>query len=191
MFLFIIKRLPQFTYECLEVFGGNGFVEEQPMAKMYRHAPLNAIWEGSGNVIALDILRGFNALPHLWKDITSVRGADSVFDTYCDTLYKSLEQVAGEPLNVVNQRAARNIVERLAVAMQGSILLRHGDPLVVEAFIASRIACSLDRVSSGGLHGGSSIFSEQHAEHVIKRNMPVFTGENFVANGMSMYSLNK
>jgi alkylation response protein AidB-like acyl-CoA dehydrogenase len=58
---FVTKRSPAFVYECLEAHGGNGFVEDFPMAKLFRHSPLNSIWEGSGNVIALDILRGLSA----------------------------------------------------------------------------------------------------------------------------------
>ena len=58
---FVTKRSPAFVYECLEALGGNGFVEDFPLAKLFRHSPLNSIWEGSGNVIALDILRGLSA----------------------------------------------------------------------------------------------------------------------------------
>jgi putative acyl-CoA dehydrogenase len=127
---FVTKRLPQFTFECMEAMGGNGFVEDLPMARLFRHSPLNSIWEGSGNVIALDVLRGAKAIPTLLKEIKRAKGMDSHLDQYVKHLEKSLFAMAGDPLNVNNQRAARNIMDRLAVSLQASILLRFGDPRV-------------------------------------------------------------
>ncbi len=141
---------------------------------MCRHAPLNAIWEGSGNVIALDILKGFKALPHLWADIVQSRGADSAFDQYCDQLYKMLEHVKADPLSISNQRAARNIVDRLAAAMQASILIRHGDSTIARCFISSRIAPDIQRPIAGASQGSLCVFSEKDCDYILKRNMPVF-----------------
>lgn len=124
---YITKRLPGFTYECMEALGGNGFVKDFPMARLFRQSPLNAIWEGSGNVIALDILRGYKALPTVMADINTVRGMDSRLDNYLDQLDGAITHIMNDPLSSDNQKAARNIVDRLAVALQASIMLRFGD----------------------------------------------------------------
>lgn len=152
--------------------GGNGFVEDQPMAKLFRHSPLNSIWEGSGNVIALDILRGSKAIPVLLKEIKRAKGMDSVLDTYVKSLEKSLFAMASDPLNANNQRAARNIMDRLAVSLEASVLLRMGDPLVAKAFIMSRVANS---DVHGMNYGGTSVYDENMSQHIVNRNIPKFT----------------
>ena len=124
---FVTKRLPGFVYECMEALGGNGYVEDFPMARLFRQSPLNAIWEGSGNVIALDILRGHAALPILLKDIQQVRGSDSRLDAYVAQVEATVNVVRKDPLSLESQRGARNLVDRLALALQASILVRHGD----------------------------------------------------------------
>ena len=73
-----------------------------------------------------------------------------------------------------SQRGARQLVERLAIAMQASILLRHGDAVIAQAFIQSRIAPNGERAAAGGLHGGAAVFSASDAQHIIGRNIPVF-----------------
>ncbi|RYG59446.1 hypothetical protein EON64_20210, partial [archaeon] len=87
---YVTKRLPPFTYECLEALGGNGFVEDFPLARMFRHSPLNAVWEGSGNVIALDIVvRASQHLGLLLEELHTYKGKDSRLDGllgYLDTL---------------------------------------------------------------------------------------------------------
>lgn len=131
---YVTKRLPQFTFECMECMGGNGFVEDFQMARLFRHSPLNSIWEGSGNVIALDVLRGMKSLPHLIKDIQQAKGMDSHFDEYLKSLgivLHKLSQAAPSTSSLELQRAARNIMDRLSIAMQASILLRFGDPKVM------------------------------------------------------------
>eukprot|EP00597_Dinobryon_sp_UTEXLB2267_P007023 CAMPEP_0170095218 /NCGR_PEP_ID=MMETSP0019_2-20121128/27786_1 /TAXON_ID=98059 /ORGANISM="Dinobryon sp., Strain UTEXLB2267" /LENGTH=413 /DNA_ID=CAMNT_0010316829 /DNA_START=129 /DNA_END=1368 /DNA_ORIENTATION=+ len=131
---FVTKRLPALTYECLEVFGGNGFVEDFPMSRLFRHSPLNSIWEGSGNVIALDVLRGSKQLPMLWKDILLCEGADSGLDQYLKVLERDIQKLLKmNPLEA--QRHARNLVDRLAMAMEASALIRFGDSKVAESFI--------------------------------------------------------
>lgn len=114
----------------MEALGGNGYVEDFPMAKLFRQSPLNAIWEGSGNVIALDILRGHAALPVLLADLRTVRGSDARLDAYIAQVEGAVQSVLREPLAVHNQKAARNIVDRLAIALQASILIRYGDKQV-------------------------------------------------------------
>jgi putative acyl-CoA dehydrogenase len=140
---YVTKRLPGFTYECMEAMGGNGFVEDFPMARLFRHSPLNSIWEGSGNVIALDILRGYQALPTLMADIGKARGADKRFDDHVASLQASINLVMKDPMGADTQRAARNIVDRLALALQASVLLRRGDNKVHFYVPKSTIFCAV------------------------------------------------
>lgn len=100
------------------------------MAKLFRQSPLNSVWEGSGNVMALDILRGYKALPALFADINSSRGADSSLDQYVASLEKSIAAFAKDPSSAHSQRSARNLVDRLATALQGSVMVRYGDAKV-------------------------------------------------------------
>ena len=101
------------------------------MAKLFRHSPLNAIWEGSGNVIALDILRGIKSLPFLLNDIKQAKGLSPDFDRFYDSLEKSLFVMGKDLAQQKNvdyyQRGARLLADQLSIAMQASILLRYGD----------------------------------------------------------------
>lgn len=112
--------------------GGNGFVEDFPMARLFRQSPLNAIWEGSGNVIALDVLRGLKAVPLLLREIKLAQGMDATLDGFVGSLEKTVLQIAKSEnvLSDANQRQARNLIDRLAMALQASALLRIGDPTV-------------------------------------------------------------
>lgn len=141
------------------------------MAKLFRHSPLNSIWEGSGNVIALDILRGAKAIPVLLKEIKRAKGMDGVLDSYVKSLEKSLFAMGADPLNVNNQRAARNIMDRLAIALEASVLLRMGDPHVAKAYIMSRVANS---DAHGSNYGGSTVYDENMSQNIINRNLPKF-----------------
>ncbi len=130
------KRTPMFTAEALECFGGNGYVETGPMARLFRESPLNGIWEGSGNVIALDVLRAITRQPDslmaLLTEIESAAGADARFDRFVADLHAELAQLGdGEP-----QAKARRLTERLALALQGSLLLRYSIAAVADAFCA-------------------------------------------------------
>jgi putative acyl-CoA dehydrogenase len=110
---YITKRQPNFAYECLEVLGGNGFVEDFPLARLFRHSPLNSVWEGSGNVIALDVLRAHKSLPTLLKEIKLGCKLDGRFDAYVDQLEKDVKAIGDNPLSSFNQRNARNTADRL------------------------------------------------------------------------------
>ena len=127
---FITKRQPNFVYECMETFGGNGFVEEQPMAKLFRHSPLNSIWEGSGNIIALDILRGAKSLPLLINELNQSKHLDKSFDKFITKLSLLVEQVMKDPMSSENQRNARAFSDQLALGLEASILLKYGNPIV-------------------------------------------------------------
>mmetsp|Transcript_26721 Transcript_26721/g.44666 ORF Transcript_26721/g.44666 Transcript_26721/m.44666 type:complete len:685 (+) Transcript_26721:53-2107(+) len=188
---FTTKRLPGFVYECMESLGGNGYVEDFPMARLYRQAPLNAIWEGSGNVIALDILlRGQAELPVLFQEIRAVRGVDAALDAYSDTVIDRITalQVSAASKDdkggsvLLLQQSARWCVERLAVALQASILLRFGDDVVARAYVHSRIHPTSTSSSSGtggsggGMtYGSSYVYSDKECNYILQRNMPVFS----------------
>ncbi len=132
------KRAPVHAAEALECLGGNGYVEEWGMARLYREAPLNSIWEGSGNVQCLDVLRAIQKSPEslkaLLSEIREARGADARLDTYFNELRGQLERT--EDL----EARARRLVERLALALQASLLVRHAPADVADAFCASRLA---------------------------------------------------
>ncbi|WP_117000550.1 acyl-CoA dehydrogenase family protein [Desertimonas flava] len=137
------KRTPMFAAEALECFGGNGYVEEGPMARLFRESPLNGIWEGSGNVIALDVMRAVarepDSLAAVLAEIELAAGADTRFDRFVADLHAEL---AGLPALAGDeaQRGARRLAERLALALQGSLLLRHSTAEVADAFCGSRLA---------------------------------------------------
>ena len=130
------KRCPGFVVEAMECVGGSGYVEDGPMPWLYREAPLNAIWEGSGNIVCLDVLRTIRkqpeALDALAAELTLARGADRGFDAALDT---TLSRYASGVADV----EARQFTERLALLLQASLLLRHGDQLAASAFIRTRL----------------------------------------------------
>jgi len=138
----LCKRTPVFAAEALECFGGIGYVEEAPMARLFRESPLNGIWEGSGNVICLDVLRAAARDPEsveaLLAEIGAAAGADGRLDRAVDDLHAELAD-----LDDVEFRA-RRVVERAALALQGSLLVRHAPDEVADAFCATRL---------GGDHG--------------------------------------
>jgi len=134
----ICKRSPVHAAEALECLGGNGYVEEWGMARLYREAPLNSIWEGSGNVQCLDALRAIQKTPEslgaLFSEIWEARGGDHRLDIYVNELRADLAKT--DDLEV----RARRLVERLALALQASLLVRHAPAEVADAFCASRLA---------------------------------------------------
>ncbi|HVM35140.1 MAG TPA: isovaleryl-CoA dehydrogenase [Actinomycetota bacterium] len=134
----ICKIGPFHAAEALEVLGGNGYVEEWPMARVYREAPLNSIWEGSGNVNALDVLRAITREPQsleaFVEEIEEARGADDRLDSYVKRLKDEFTDLADAEVR------ARRVVERMAIALQGSLVARFGDAAVTEAFCAGRLA---------------------------------------------------
>ncbi len=133
----LCKRCPAVVAEALEVHGGNGYVETGPMAALYREAPLNGIWEGTGNVMALDVLRAFQRDPRTLEavlaEIRAGQGADDRFDAFV----ARLEGMAAGP---VDEADARRITMDLATALQASLLIRHRPAVVADGFVAARIA---------------------------------------------------
>ncbi|MGU9982342.1 acyl-CoA dehydrogenase family protein [Phreatobacter sp. HK31-P] len=132
----LTKRNPNFVYECMECHGGAGYVEESPLPRLFRESPLNAIWEGSGNVIALDILRTLGREP-LARDafaaeVMAARGENAVLDA-------AMEDIAAQIRRVPAEADARRIAERMALVLQASLLVRGAPPAVADAFIATRL----------------------------------------------------
>ena len=134
----VCKRGPAVAAEALECLGGNGYVEESGMPRLYREAPLNSIWEGSGNVNALDVLRAVArepaSLEAYFAEVDRARGADPRLDDAVLGLRAGL----GDPTDL--EARARRLVERMALVLQGSLLVRHAPPAVADAFCASRLA---------------------------------------------------
>jgi putative acyl-CoA dehydrogenase len=143
----VCKRAPAHAAEALECLGGNGFVEDSGMPLLYRDAPLNSIWEGSGNVAALDVLRAMvkepDGLPAFLAECELAAGADARLDAH---LRRVREQAAAAFAGGDPQFQARRVVEDLAVALQGSLLVRHAPHAVADAFCASRLAGEGGRV---------------------------------------------
>jgi putative acyl-CoA dehydrogenase len=163
----VCKRAPAHAAEALECLGGNGFVEDSGMPLLYRDAPLNSIWEGSGNVAALDVLRAMvkepEGLPAFLAECKLAAGGDARLDAHIGELEERTASVFSEE---EPQFHARAIVEDLAVALQGSLLVRHAPAAVADAFCATRLAGAGGRVY-GTLPGGVD------ARAIIERALPV------------------
>ncbi|MEO6605313.1 MAG: acyl-CoA dehydrogenase family protein [Aeromicrobium sp.] len=134
---YICKRAPMAVGEALECLGGNGYIEDFDLARMYREMPLLSIWEGSGNVAALDALRALAREPHtldaFFGEVELAVGSDARFDMALDKLKKEFTSFDDIELR------ARRIVEQMALVFQGSLLLRHSPAAVADAFCASRL----------------------------------------------------
>ena len=133
----VTKRCPAMVCEALECHGGGGYVEESILPRLYREAPLGSIWEGSGNVICLDVLRAIarepETLPALLEELRRARGADRRYDAH-------LERIEGELADRRDLEArARRVVEGLALALEAALLLQHAPAFVADAFCASRL----------------------------------------------------
>ena len=133
----VCKRGPVHTAEALECFGGNGYVEDSRMPRLYREAPLLSVWEGSGNVAALDTLRAIgkqpDALEAMFDEFDLASGADARLDRFVAATkahFSSLDSL---------EFRARTVVGDLALALQASLLVRCGHPAVADAFVASRL----------------------------------------------------
>ena len=135
---FICKRTPTFVFEAMECLGGAGYVEESPLPRLFRETPLNSIWEGSGNVMCLDVLRAMSkdqrSFTAVLDEIKLGLGQDQRLDQYIATFESELGRF--DDIEV----QARRFVERLILALQGSLLVRYGNKAVADAFCATRIA---------------------------------------------------
>lgn len=138
----VCKRGPHHAYEAMEVLGGNGYTESFPLARRYREQPVMAIWEGSGNVIALDVLRALSSDPEsaaaVADELATTQGASTLLDEHAERTLGLLASIAGVDASDA-QREARRLTEYLALALQSSLMLRHAPTVDAEAFIAARL----------------------------------------------------
>lgn len=159
----ICKRAPHLSYEAMECIGGVGYVEENPLPRIYREAPVNAIWEGSGNIQCLDVLRALNkepeALEALLQEIGRAKGHSATFDQSTQSLPKLFKDTDSL------EYRARNVVDQVAVAFQASQLIQFGDSRVADAFVASRLE-NRGSVNYGGLP------TSVDCRGIIERAMP-------------------
>ena len=140
----VSKRAAAHAAEALECLGGNGFVEDSGLPLIYRDAPLNSIWEGSGNVAALDVLRAIvkepAGLAAFLAECELAAGAEPRLDVHLARLRRRLRGLSPEPApEATSQFQARSLVEDLAVGLQASLLVRHAPPAVADAFCAARL----------------------------------------------------
>ena len=133
----ITKRAPAVVAEALECLGGNGYVEESPLPRLYRDAPLNSLWEGAGNVQCLDVLRAMQkdpgTLDALYQEIGSVTGANSIFDRFTGSLIPAKE------IGIEGEFGARCLVEKMALALQAAALIRSGNQAIADMFCSARL----------------------------------------------------
>ncbi len=148
----VCKRAPVLCGEAMEVMGGNGYVEDGPLARLYREAPVNSIWEGSGNVMCLDVLRALGRYPDSVAalagelDLAGQGGASPVYSAYVAALIGDLSDQAG----VEGEYGARRLAERIVLAVQAGLLLRHAPDYVASAFVRSRLS---EEGGTGGAFG--------------------------------------
>ena len=161
----ICKRGPMHAVEALECLGGNGYVEESGMPRLYRESPLSSIWEGSGNVQCLDVLRAMirhpEALEALFGEIAEGAAAEPRLQDFAARLRDDL---SSDPQTLESR--ARMLVERMALALQGSLVVRFGDPAVADAFCASRLGGDWGR-AFGTLPAGLDYAA------IVQRHTPV------------------
>ncbi|MDO8330983.1 MAG: acyl-CoA dehydrogenase family protein [Fluviicoccus sp.] len=134
----ICKRTPNHAYEAMECIGGSGVMEDSPFPRLYREAPINAIWEGSGNVQCLDVLRAMQKTPAVvdafFAELKTARGGNAVLDGYVKALHHEFAD-----FNDLEFRA-RDVVDRMALALQASLMVRHAPAMASDAFCTSRLA---------------------------------------------------
>src|SRR5215831_19147269 len=156
------KRVVNLAYEAMEVHGGSGYLEDGVMTRIYRQSPLNSIWEGSGNVVCLDILRAIRRDPRsaqgLVAELEKSRGANRVLNRVID----GVKALLAGPLD---EALARRLAETLALALQGAILVRNAPSFVADAFCATRL-CEHPGLSCG------AIDTKIDVEALIRRAMP-------------------
>jgi putative acyl-CoA dehydrogenase len=160
---FVCKRCPPFVNEAQECLGGAGYVEESILPRLYRQAPLNSIWEGSGNIQCLDVLRALQrdaeTRPAFFAELNTAAGAHPLLDAEIEQLDAGLDALS------TNEASARTLVERMAVSLQASLLLRAGSDTVANLFCESRLG-EARRVTFGTLRADAPFSA------VIERAFP-------------------
>jgi putative acyl-CoA dehydrogenase len=162
----VCKRCPPFVNEAQECLGGNGYVEDSGLPRLYRQAPLNSIWEGSGNIQCLDVLRALRKEPAsaeaFFAELDSVRGGSRTLDHEVAALRNLVADDGGD-----REARSRRMVERMAMAFQAACLVRGGNVAIADAFAESRLARA-HGVAFGTLEPSPSL-----QEALIERVLPV------------------
>jgi putative acyl-CoA dehydrogenase len=161
----VCKRAPAHAGESLECFGGNGYVEESGLPRLYREAPLASIWEGSGNVQCLDVLRAMVRNPEAVEAFADEVGEAAVAEPRLDAFGAALRRDLADTGDI--EARARALVERMALALQASLVVRYGDPAVADAFCASRLDGDWGR-AFGTLPAGTDFgrIIDRHSPHL-------------------------
>lgn len=163
----ICKRAVDATAEAMEIWGGNGYVEESPLARLYREAPVNSIWEGSGNIMCLDVLRGLRKSPdsaaHLFSSIASLAGGDARIRGRLDELQVML-QLPDELL----EAEARRIAQLLVLTAQGALMLRYAIQPAADLFLRSRF-----KMLHGRVFGTLANVSPKLSRRLLEESFPV------------------
>jgi putative acyl-CoA dehydrogenase len=159
----ICKRASQHAVEAMECIGGSGFMEDSPMPRLYREAPVNAIWEGSGNIQCLDVLRAIGRTPAVVQaymdEVMRSRGAHASLDRHVVQLQAQLRDSAD-----IEYRA-RGLVDRMATILQAALLVQHAPGWVADAFCRSRL-------DAGGHHQYGALPADVEFDRIIERAMP-------------------
>jgi putative acyl-CoA dehydrogenase len=158
------KRVPNHAFEAMECLGGVGYVEESGMPRLYREAPVSSIWEGSGNVMSLDVLRALARTPRSLEVFLHEVEQASGADPRLDERVRELKNQFKDPATL--ETRARRVVESMALCLQGSLLVRHGPPAVADAFCAARLS------SDAGLEYGT-LPAGTDFEAIIARGRPL------------------
>lgn len=165
----ICKRTPGHAYEAMECIGGMGVMEDTIMPRLFRESPVNAIWEGSGNVQCLDMIRAMQRTPEsidaLADELQSAKGQLDIYDRYIDATLAELSLVATKSSEEI-QYQSRALIEKIALSLQASSLVNYGDSVVADAFCKARLAGD----TSGLLYGGLPRHID--CEYLIKRATP-------------------
>jgi putative acyl-CoA dehydrogenase len=168
----ICKRQPVLVAEALECLGGNGYVEESIMPRLLRESPLNGIWEGSGNVICLDVLRAMRRSPAsvaaFLDEVRLAAGADARLDAAVGRLEGLLSSLAaGDVAPGAAEAGARRVVEQMALCLQGALVVRFSPAAVADAFCASRLSPGAAGLAFGTLP------ADVDARAVVERARPL------------------
>ncbi len=160
----ICKRTPPHAYEAMECIGGSGAMETHIAARLYREAPVNAIWEGSGNVQCLDVLRAIGREPEtlaaFFAEVDRARGADRRLDRHVAALRDDLARTED-----IEYRA-RDLVDRMALALQGAALVRDAPAYVADAFCAGRL-------EAGAAHNYGTLPPGVDCAAILERAQPL------------------
>lgn len=159
----ICKRSPGHAYEAMECIGGSGVMEDGPMPRLFRESPVNAIWEGSGNVQCLDVLRAMQRAPETldayFIEVETARGGNASLDRHTKALKEDMRETSDF------EDRARDLVDRLAVGLQASILVKHAPAAVADAFCVSRL-------DSHGAHQYGALPRHVDFGAILARAMP-------------------